>query len=550
MDNSATAFDFIVVGGGTAGCALAARLSEDASVTVCLVEAGGMDSHPFISIPAAVMAALGRPALNWGFETTPQAALNQRRIPIPRGRVLGGSGSINGMVYHRGWPRDYDDWARAGATGWSYAEVLPYFTRSEHNEDFPASACHGHGGPMNVRFPARPNRMSRDFIAAVRTLGFPACPDFAGSNPEGVGLRQATIRNGIRELTARAFLRPALARANLTLMTGARARRIVFSGRRASGIELLRGGQLQRLRAQREVILTLGAIQTPQLLLCSGVGDAAELARFNIALVHHLPGVGRNLHDHLAAPVRMQTGSSAPYGLSWRTLPRGAWNLAEYALTRSGPLSSNVFESVAFLRTDPGLERPDFQFVFQPCRRATPQMPLPVGHGFAISPVLLYPRSRGRVSIDSPDPFAAPLIDPGLLSDPEDLPPLIGAVQLCRRILGSEPFARYRATEVAPGPDVRSVDQIAEFIRATASTVHHPVGTCRMGTDALAVVDPTLRVIGLEALRVADASVFPSVMGGNTNAPTVMVAERAAHFLLNLTARAPSDRDRAATINA
>lgn len=549
MPSSLTTFDFIVVGGGTAGCALAARLSEDARVTVCLLEAGGMDSHAFVRIPAAVMAAIGRASLNWGFETTPQAALNGRRIPVPRGHVLGGSGSINGMVYHRGYPRDYDDWARAGATGWSYSEVLPYFTRSENNENYSASAYHGRGGPMNVRLPAQPNRMTRDFIDAVRTLDFPACADFCSSNPEGVGLRQATIRNGRRDSTARAFLRPALARANLTLLTGARARRILFAGKRAVGVELVRAKELQRLSAQREVILTMGAIQTPQLLLCSGIGDSTELARFGIAVVHHLPGVGRNLHDHLAAPVRMKTSSTVPYGLSLRTLPRGMWNLVEYAVTAKGPLSSNVFESVAFLRTDPKLDRPDFQFVFQPSNRATPEVPMPIGHGFAISPVLLYPKSRGRLSIDSPDPFAAPLIDPGLLSNPEDLPPLVRAVQLCRHILGAAPFARYHATEVAPGPDVRTVEQIGEFIRATASTVHHPVGTCRMGTDSAAVVDPTLRVIGLDGLRVADASIFPSLMGGNTNAPTVMVAERAADFLRNFPARATSDPDRVASVN-
>lgn len=526
-----TTFDFIVVGGGTAGCALAARLSERPEVTVCLLEAGGMDSHPWVRIPAAVMAALGRPALNWGFETTPQPALNGRRIPVPRGRVLGGSGSVNGMVYHRGYPRDYDDWARAGATGWSYAEVLPYFTRSEHNEDYPASALHGRGGPINVRFPQRPNPMCRAYIEAVRSLQFPACSDFAGARPEGVGLRQGTIRAGRRDSTARALLHPALSRPNLTLLTQARARRILFEGKRAQGIEFLRSNQLQRLRARREVILTLGAVQTPQLLLCSGVGDAAELSKLGISVVQHLPSVGHNFHDHLACAVRMSTRDTTPYGLSWRTLPRGVRDLLEYATVRAGPMSSNVFESVAFLRTDPQLDRPDFQFVFQPCNRATPSAPMPIGHGYAISAVRLYPRSRGRISIDSPDPFAAPLIDPGLLSDPLDLPPMVRAMQLSRRMLAAVPFERYRGVEVEPGPAVQTPEQIADFIRANASTVHHPAGSCRMGSDAHAVVDPALRVRGIEALRIADASVFPSIMGGNTNAPTVMIAEKAADLL-------------------
>jgi choline dehydrogenase-like flavoprotein len=532
MAQSMATFDFIVVGAGTAGCALAARLSEDASVSVCLLEAGGMDGHPFIRTPAAVLAAIGRRSLNWGFETSPQPALHDRRIAVPRGRVLGGSGSINGMVYHRGYPLDYDDWAQSGATGWSYAEVLPYFTRSENNENYPASELHGHGGPMNVRFADHPNRMTKDFIEAVHSLNFPLCSDFCNRNPEGVGLRQATILNGRRHSTARAFLHPALARKNLTLLTAARARRILFSGGRANGIEFMRAGVLERVEARRDIILTLGAIQTPQLLMCSGIGDGADLAAAGVALIHHLPGVGRNLHDHLAAPVRMKTSSTAPFGLSLRTVPRGLWNLLQYALNASGPLASNVFESAAFLRTDPTLDRPDFQFVFQPSNRATPEVPLPIGHGFAVSPVLLYPRSRGRISLDGPDPFADPVIDPGLLSDPADLPPLIRAVQLCRRILGAAAFARYRASELAPGIDVRSNDDIAAFIRDTAATVHHPVGTCRMGRDPAAVVDPALRVIGVDGLRIADASIFPSIMGGNTNAPTVMVAEKAADLLL------------------
>jgi choline dehydrogenase len=539
MSESA-AFDFIVVGGGTAGCVLAARLSEDPHVTVCLLEAGGPDRHPFISIPAAVQAAVGTKDLNWGFTTTPQPGLAHRQIPLPRGRVLGGSGSINGMVYHRGHPRDYDDWASAGASGWSYAEVLPYFTRSENNEDHPASVYHGRGGPLNISTPRRPNRMTRDFIMAVRALGFPQCTDFTGAQPEGVGMRQATIRDGRRDSTARAFLRPALVRSNLTVMTRSRARRILFEGARACGLELVRDGAAQRLRARREIILSAGTIQSPQLLLCSGVGDGGELASLGIPLVHHLPGVGRNLHDHLAAPVRMDMADGTSYGLSWRALPRGLWNVLEYLVARQGPLAGNVFEAAAFLRTDPQSDRPDFQLVFQPWKPPTTRLPVPVGHGFGISPVLLYPKSRGRLTLRSPDAFEPPLADSGLLSHPDDLPPLIRAVRLCRRILAEPPFERYHGVEVAPGQAAQSGEEIAEFIRATAYTVHHPVGTCRMGTGEAAVVDPTLKVHGLEGLRVADASVFPSIVGGNTNAPVIMVAEKAADLILSRPAPAPA----------
>jgi len=531
MANEELTFDFVVVGGGTAGCVLAARLSEDRDATVCLLEAGGSDRHPFIGIPAAVQAAVSTRDLNWGFTTTPQPALDNRRIPLPRGRVLGGSGSINGMVYHRGSPLDYDDWARGGATGWSYAEVLPYFTRSENNEDHPASAYHGRGGPLNVSTPRRPNRMARDFIAAMRSLQFPECTDFVGPAPEGAGMRQATIRGGRRESTATAFLRPALTRPNLTVMIRCPARRILFEGKRAVGVEFVRAGQTECLRARREIILSAGTIQSPQLLLCSGVGDAVELGQLGITVVHHLPGVGRNLHDHLATPVRMDMTDSTSYGLSWRALPRGMWNVLEYLVGRQGPLAGNVFEACAYLRADPQADRADLQLVFQPWKPPTTFLPVPVGHGFGISPVLLYPESRGRLTISSPDALDPPLADSGLLSHPDDLPKLIRAVRLCRRILAAAPFAPYRGVEVAPGEKVQSEEELAQFIRATAYTVHHPVGTCRMGSGAAAVVDPTLKVRGLEGLRVADASVFPSIVGGNTNAPVIMVAEKAADLI-------------------
>ncbi len=526
-------FDFIVVGAGTAGCVVAARLSEDPRVRVALLEAGGSHRHPYVSIPAAVAAVIARRACNWGLSTVPQSGLAQRRIPIPRGRMVGGTGSMNGMVYHRGHPRDYEDWARQGLSSWSWAHVLPYFTRSEHNENYPGSSYHGRSGPMHVSFVRAPNRMTQTYLAAVRSLGFPACDDFAGPDPEGVGLRQGTIHNGRRVSTATAFLEPALRRRNLTLFPLTRARRVLFEARRAVGIEAsCSGGERLRVAAEREIILTGGALHTPQLLLCSGVGDPEQLAEFGIALVADSPEVGRNLHDHPAAPVRAHTDSTDSYGLSSRTLLRSVWNALQYATARRGPLASNVFESVAFLRTAPGLDRPDFQFVFQPANPPPPGHWIPRGHGYGISPVLLYPRSRGSVRLMSQDPEADPRVDPKLLEHPEDLPRMVRAVRLCRGILSTPPFAKYHGREYLPGEQVESDAELEAFIRSSAVTVHHPVGTCRMGCDTGAVVDGELRVRGLEALRVADASVFPSIVGGNTNAPTVMVAERAADFIL------------------
>ncbi|HEY2677297.1 MAG TPA: GMC family oxidoreductase N-terminal domain-containing protein [Steroidobacteraceae bacterium] len=533
-------FDYVIVGAGTAGCVLAGRLSEDPATRICLIEAGGDDTHPLVSTPSMVAAAIASRHLNWRFETVPQARLNGRKIPQPRGKVVGGSGSINGMVYSRGNPLDYTDWTRSGATGWGFADVLPYFLRSENNQDLPASPYHAHGGPVNVRRPSRPNRLNSDFIAATQSLGFPGTSDFAGASNEGVGLRQGTIRAGKRDSTARAFLKPALRRGNITLHTQSLALRIMIEHGRAVGVECEREGRQEEIRAAREVILCAGALQTPQLLMLSGIGPAMELKSVGIEPVLDLPGVGHNLHDHLACPVMMRSADPTSYGISLRALPRGIVNVFEYLLLRSGPFASNVFESVAFLKTAPGLDRPDVQFVFQPATRPKPNFPLPVGHGFAISPVNLYPKSRGRVMLQGSDPHAPPLIDPKLLEVDEDIQPLIRAIKLSRRILAAPNFARYRATEAAPGAAVQTDDELAGFIRASSYTVHHQVGTCRMGSGVDAVVDPQLRVLGLAGLRVADASVIPSIVGGNTNAVVVMIAEKASDLIRQRPLLAPA----------
>lgn len=543
--SSGQSFDYVIVGAGTAGCVLAARLSENPGTRVCLVEAGPPDRHPFIHVPALVGAAIALRATNWRFATTPQLQLANRRIPVPRGRVLGGSGSINGMVYFRGQPSDYDDWAAAGNPGWSWREVLPYFLRSENNPDYPDSPYHGQGGPINVAHIPHPNPLNAAYRDAFASLGgFHPCEDFTGSQPEGYGLRQSTIRNGRRDSTAVAYLRPARSRPNLTILTEALATRLTMQDLRVNGVELMNKGGSRQIHARHEVILCAGTIQSPQLLMLSGIGNADDLRGHGIDVRHHLPGVGANYHDHLAVTVLMETRNTDSYGLSLRTLHRSLLNVLQYALARSGPLASNVFESTAFIRSTTSQDRPDLQMVFQPARRNRGTFPVPLGHGFALSAIGLYPRSRGRITLADADPRTPPLIDANLLGDEADVAPLLRGVKLARRLFGTPAFAPYRAVEVAPGPAVMSDSELTEYLRRTASTVHHPVSTCRMGRDQNAVVDAELRVHGVQALRVVDASIFPSIVGGNTNAPVVMIAEKAADLILGRVAPTPLDLGR------
>jgi choline dehydrogenase len=531
VERNEDVFDYVIVGAGTAGCVLANRLSENRQMRVALIEAGPVDRHPFIHIPALVGAAIATPGINWRFATTPQAQLANRQISIPRGRVVGGSGSINGMAYFRGHPADFDDWAAAGNPGWSYREVLPYFIRSEGNESYRDSPYHGHEGPMKVVHIKRPNPMTPAFLAAMESLGFQRTDDFNGAVSEGFGPRQATIRNGRRVSTATAYLLPARGRGNLSVLTDSRATRIVMEGRRATAVDLLHGGGTRRLTARREVICSGGALLSPQLLMISGIGDQEALRAHGIEVKHHLPGVGANYQDHLATGVLMEMRNSQSYGLSWRTLPRGIANLAEYALFRTGPLASNVFEATGFVRSLPELARPDIQVVFQAARRNTNAFPLPLGHGFAINIVGLYPKSRGRILLSSNDPCAAPVVDANLFSHPDDVQTLLRGLKIGRRVAHAAAFARYRASEVQPGTTVREDGPLLDYIRRTASTVHHPTSTCRMGPDSASVVDEQLRVRGVDGLRVVDASIFPSVVGGNTNAAVVMIAEKAADMI-------------------
>ena len=536
------AYDYIIVGSGTAGCVLANRLTEDPDVSVCMIEAGPPDSSPRIHVPAAVATLLFDEKMSWGYKTVPQQHLDGRVIPIPRGKVLGGCSSTNGMVYYRGHPKDYDDWAAAGCTGWSFREVLPYFILSENNLTWGDSPWHGDDGPIVVSDINRLNPLIATFLAATDELGYPRCEDFnATLEPEGFNSRQGTIYKGRRVSGVTAYINPVKSRKNLTIMTDTLVTRVLLQDRRAQGVEVNAAGEIRRLAAKREVILAGGSFNSPQTLMLSGIGAGPELQALGITVRHDLPGVGKNLHDHPAIGILCNMKTTESYGLSWRALPRDIGNVFEYLLFRRGPLASNMFEGMGFLRTEDGLDRPDVQFVFQPAARNKKFYPIPLGHGYAMNPLCLYPKSRGTVSLASPDPHAKPLIDPNLLDDERDLMALVRALRICREILNASPFAATGGAEYAPGPDVTDDEGLKAYVRAGVVTVHHPVSTCRMGADEASVVDPELRVRGVEGLRVVDASVFPSLIGGNTNAAVVMVAEKAADLIRGKPAPDPVD---------
>lgn len=530
-------YDFVIVGGGSAGCVLANRLSADPAIRVCLLEAGPPDSSPFIRIPLGLVRMMMSKKLNWHYFTTPQAELNGRRLFMPRGKTLGGSSATNAMIYTRGHASDYDHWAALGNRGWSYADVLPVFMRSEHDEDG-ASPFHGSGGPLNVARLRSPNLLTRTFIAAAAETGYPFNPDFNGPTQEGVNCYAVTQKNGQRWSAANAFLHPARGRPNLAVMTHALASHVVFEGGRAAGVAYLRHGRQATVQAHREVLLAGGAINSPQLLMLSGIGPPDELARHGIALRHALPGVGCNLQDHLDALVVHQCSKPVSLGISLATLPSLVRHGFDYLRHRRGPLTSNSAEGGGFVRSGPGVAVPDLQFHFTPARLDGHARTLRsalftlLGHGYALHVCSLRPRSRGRITLASAEPSAAPLIDPCYLADPADMPLMVAGVKAARRLLAAPAFDPYRGREIFPGPQVQTDQDIALFIRSKAETIYHPVGTCKMGHDATAVVDDTLRVHGVPGLRVVDASIMPTLIGGNTNAPTIMIAEKAAELIL------------------
>ncbi|MES2936980.1 MAG: choline dehydrogenase [Pseudomonadota bacterium] len=524
--------DYIVVGGGSAGCVLAARLSEDPSVRVALLEAGPPDSSVLIHCPAGLALMARNGSANWGFQTVPQPGLNGRRGYQPRGKVLGGSSSVNAMIYTRGHRADYDHWAAEGNAGWGWDEVLPYFRRAEHNERG-ADAFHGTGGPLNVMDLRSPSRFGELFVEAGKQAGHPVNRDFNGAEQEGVGPYQVTHKNGERYSAAKAYLTPNLGRANLLVHTGAQATRVLVDGHhRAIGVEYRQGGEAKQLRARREVILSAGALLSPQLLMLSGIGPADHLREHGIAVVHDLPGVGAQLHDHIdVVQVVDAPHLKDLFGLSGAGLWRALQGIFEWRSRRSGLLTTNFAEAGGFIRSDASEPIPDLQLHFVIGKLVNHGRSTVFGHGYSCHVCLLRPQSRGSVRLASADPFAAPRIDPNFLAEHGDVERLVRGFRRMRELLSQPALASLGGRELANSAAAQSDEQIERFVRDNADTIYHPVGSCRMGNSATDVVDAQLRVRGIEGLRVVDASIMPRIVGGNTNAPTIMIGEKAADMI-------------------
>nr|HET7857809.1 choline dehydrogenase [Caldimonas sp.] len=524
-------FDYIVVGGGSAGCVLAAGLSEDPSVRVCLVEAGPADKSALIHCPGALAWIAKSGQFNWAFATVPQPGLNGRRGYQPRGKVLGGSSSVNAMVYMRGQREDYDGWAAEGNAGWGWADVLPLFKRAEHNERG-ADAFHGSEGPLNVMDLRSPHRFGPIFVEAARQAGHAVNRDFNGATQEGFGLYQVTHKAGERFSAAKAYLTPARSRANLHVVTEALTTRVVLSGRCAVGVEVRVGGAARTLRARREVLLAAGALQSPQLLMLSGIGPGAHLQSHGIAVAHDLPGVGCSLHDHVdVVQVLDAPHLKDLFGLSLTGLVNAGKAIVEWRRHRTGLLTTNFAEAGGFIRSSPDVDRPDLQLHFVIGKLVDHGRQTVFGHGYSCHVCLLRPKSRGSVTLASADPGAAPLIDPNFLGERDDALRLVRGFREMRRILAQPALAGHRARELPVSAKATSDADIEAFIRDHAVTIYHPVGSCRMGSGPLDVVDAELRVHGIEALRVVDASIMPSIVSGNTNAPTIMIATKAVDMI-------------------
>lgn len=525
-------FDYVIVGGGSAGSVLAGRLSADPATRVCLIEAGPPDNNFLCHMPFATALFIPGKWRNWAFETEPQPGLNGRRGYQPRGRMLGGSSGLNAMIYIRGHASDYDDWAAQGARGWSFADVLPYFKRAEGNERL-NGALHGSDGPLNVADQVSPNPLNQVFLAACDQLQLAHNDDFNGATQEGVGIYQVTQKNGERWSAARAYLPPEVrTRQNLHIATGTRAHRVAMHGRRATGVVCRRGKADETINARRAVLLSAGTFQSPQLLLLSGIGPANDLKRHGIPVVHDLPGVGRNLQDHLDFTLLYRARSPHLFGFTPGGLAKLPNAIRQWRRERRGLFTTNFAESGGFLKTDQALDRPDIQLHFVIGLVDDHARKRHFATGYSLHTCVLRPQSRGTVGLQNADPLSAPRIDPQFLGDTRDLDVLLRGVKLGRRIMDAPPFRILQPDELYTA-DTRDDDGLRDEIKKRADTIYHPVGTCRMGAadDPLAVVDPSLKVKGVDGLYVVDASVMPTLIGGNTNAPTIMIAEKAADML-------------------
>jgi choline dehydrogenase len=519
--------DFIVVGAGSAGCAAAARLSEDPATRVLLLEAGGEDRNRWIHIPLGFGKTFADPSVNRCYETEPDPGAGDRRVFWPRGKVLGGSSSINGMVYIRGQAEDFGHWRQLGNTGWSFEDVLPYFKRAEH-QTRGANAFHGTEGPLCVSDVPDRHPICEAFMRSAIELGFPRNDDFNGATQEGVGYHQTTTRNGRRCSTAVGYLRPAMQRVNLQVLTAALTEKIDFEGRRATGVTFRQHGRLVTARARREVILCGGAVNSPQLLMLSGIGPREHLMELGFPVLHHLPGVGQNLQDHYSAPIKLKCQMPITVNDVMQSNARKLKVGLQYMMFKTGPLAMATSPAALFARTRPELASPDIKCSISPFSAERPQDGLHPWSGFTMIAYQLRPESRGQIKLKTARPADSPAAYPNYLATETDQRTIVAGLKLCRQLLANPHLQRLIASEFLPGSAVQSDEQLLDYARQRGGTVYHPTSICKMGRDPMAVVDPELRVHGLDGLRIADASIMPTVVSGNTNAATIMIGERVA----------------------